>query len=52
MASVNLREKPLRDGTMSLVLDYHEHGARHKQFLKIYINPQDAKSRNPAQREA
>jgi integrase len=52
MASVNLREKPLRDGTVSLVLDYHEHGVRHKKTLKIYVTPADAKSRNPAQREA
>lgn len=52
MASVNLREKPLRDGTVSLVLDYHEHGVRHKKTLKIYVTPSDAKSRNPAQREA
>ncbi|MGI4875682.1 MAG: tyrosine-type recombinase/integrase [Janthinobacterium lividum] len=52
MACVNLREKPLRNGTVSLVLDYHEQGVRHKQSLKIYVNPQDAKSRNPAQREA
>jgi integrase len=52
MASVNLREKPLRDGTVSLVLDYHEHGIRYKKTLKIYVNPADPKSRNPAQREA
>ena len=52
MASVNLREKPLSDGTVSLVLDYHEHGVRHKKTLKIYVNPQDAKSRDPALREA
>lgn len=52
MASVNLREKPLSDGTVSLVLDYHEFGIRHKKTLKIYVNPQDAKSRNPVLREA
>lgn len=52
MASVNLREKPLSNGTASLVLGYHEHGVRHKQTLKIYVNPQDAKSRNPIQRTA
>jgi integrase len=52
MASVNLREKPLSDGTVSLVLDYHEFGVRHKKTLKIYVNPQDAKSRNVVQREA
>jgi integrase len=52
MASVNLREKPLSDGTVSLVLDYHEFGIRHKKTLKIYVSPQDAKSRNPVLREA
>jgi site-specific recombinase XerD len=52
MASVNLREKLLRNGTVSLVLDYYEHGVRHKQTLKIYVNPEDAKSRNQIQRNA
>lgn len=52
MASVNLREKPLRNGTVSLVLDYHEFGIRYKKTLKIYVNPHDAKSRNPVLREA
>jgi integrase len=50
MASVNLREKLLSNGTVSLVLDYHEQGIRHKQTLKIYVNPQDAKSRNAVDR--
>lgn len=52
MASVNLREKPLSNGTVSLVLDYHDQGVRRKQTLKIYVNPQDAKSRNPILRNA
>jgi integrase len=52
MASVNLREKPLSNGTVSLVLDYYEQGARRKQTLKIYVNPQDQKSRNSIQRNA
>lgn len=30
MASVNLREKPLSNGTVSLVLDYYEQGVRRK----------------------
>lgn len=52
VASVNLREKPLSNGTLSLVLDYYDHGARRKQTLKIYVNPLHAKSRNAIERSA
>lgn len=52
MASVNLREKPLSNGTVSLVLDYYEQGVRRKQTLKICGNPQGQKSRNTIQRNA
>jgi integrase len=52
MASVFIREKLLSDGRASLILDYRQNGQRIKQTLKIYVNPQDKKSRNSILRNA
>jgi len=52
MARVYIREKQLKDGTVSLILDYYENGERRKKTLKLYVNPADKKSRNPIQRNA
>lgn len=40
MATITLREKPLRDGRLSLYLDIYEDGQRRYEFLKLYIYPE------------
>lgn len=40
MATITLREKPLRDGRLSLYLDIYEDGQRRYEFLKLYILPE------------
>ena len=35
-----------------MYLDYYEHGERKTEFLRIYINPADEKSKNPILRNA
>jgi integrase len=52
MASVFIREKLLSDGRASLILDYRQNGQRIKQTLKIYVRPQDKKSRSSILRNA
>lgn len=52
MARVYIREKQLKDGKVSLILDYYENGERRKKTLQLYVNPADKKSRNPIQRNA
>jgi integrase len=52
MASVFIREKLLSDGRASLILDYRQNGQRKKETLRIYVNPQDKKSRSSILRNA
>ena len=52
MARVFIREKLLSDGKASLILDYVVNGQRRKQTLKIYVDPNDKRSRNPFLRNA
>lgn len=40
MATITLREKPLKDGRISLYLDIYEDGQRRYEFLKLYIYPE------------
>lgn len=40
MATITLREKPLKDGRISLYLDIYEDGQRRYEFLKLYILPE------------
>lgn len=40
MATIKLREKPLKDGRLSLYLDIYEDGIRRYEFLKLYIYPE------------
>jgi integrase len=52
MSRVFIREKALKDGRASLILDYYEFGQRTKETLGIYVFPKDKNSRNPFLREA
>ena len=52
MARIYIREKQLKDGKVSLILDYYENGERRKKTLQLYVTPADKKSRNPIQRNA
>lgn len=38
MATITLREKPLKDGRLSLYLDIYDNGIRRYEFLKLYIH--------------
>lgn len=40
MATITLREKPLKDGRISLYLDIYEDGQRRYEFLKLYLYPE------------
>lgn len=40
MATITLREKPLKDGRLSIYLDIYEDGQRRYEFLKLYILPE------------
>lgn len=40
MATITLREKPLKDGRLSLYLDIYEDGMRRYEFLKLYLLPE------------
>lgn len=42
---VHLRKKKLKDGSHSLLLDYHKDGMRHREYLGIYIKVKDNDSR-------
>ena len=46
--NVTLREKPLKNGSISLYLDVYRDGQRIYEFLKLYIN---TKARTPIERQ-
>ncbi|MBC6992272.1 site-specific integrase [Hymenobacter sp. BT491] len=50
MARVYIREKKLKDGKVSLRLDYYLHGERRIETLNLYITPADKKSRDQLKR--
>ncbi len=39
---ITLRQKPLKDGNVSLFLDYYEKGKREYEFLDLYLIPDEA----------
>ncbi|ARS36585.1 site-specific integrase [Pontibacter actiniarum] len=52
MAKVNIVEKKLTGGKVSLLLDYYQHGQRKKETLKLYVYPSDKRSKNPILKNA
>lgn len=52
MATVYIREKPLKGGKVSLRLDYFQNGERHIETLNIHVFPADKKSRDLLKRRA
>jgi len=40
--TITLRQKPIKDGNISLYLDYYEKGKREYEFLDLYLIPDDA----------
>lgn len=42
--AVTLRQKPMRNGGYSLFLDIHENGRRRKEYIKLYLVPEETKT--------
>lgn len=48
---VRLRQKPLKDGSLSLYLDIYVNGKRNYEFLKLYLVPERTRQDKSANRE-